>query len=307
MKSYLRISSPWSQLALFFVLMGAGIIFTSFLSALVLVFKGFTLTGVRNLDLSDPRMSLVVKWMQGISSICFFLLPAILYALITFRRRPLLFLGFRRAEKTFIYPVAILLLLVAVPLVSWLGEINQLIPLPASLIDLEKEAARQLEAFLKAKSGWDVTLNLLIMALLPAVCEEACFRGSLQRILIHIFRSPWAGIVVTAIFFSAFHMQFQGFLPRMFLGLLLGALFWYGSSLWPNIIAHFFYNGIQVVLVIYYPRWINNNPEIPWLAALASGLAVWGLLYLIRKKSAVTYARIYDFEKVNEHNEFLAS
>ncbi len=91
------------------------------------------------------------------------------------------------------------------------------------MIDSEKEASKQMQAFLKVKNSSDVIINILLVALLPAICEEVFFRGCLQRILIYAFKSPWTGIIVTAALFSAFHMQFEGFLPRMFLGALLGA------------------------------------------------------------------------------------
>ena len=44
--------------------------------------------------------------------------------------------------------------------------------------------------------------------------------------------NAWTGIIVTAIFFSAFHFQFQGFLPRFFLGALLGAVVWRRHRIW---------------------------------------------------------------------------
>jgi membrane protease YdiL (CAAX protease family) len=184
--------------------------------------------------------------------------------------------------------------------------LNDHIPLKKWMVDMEHDAAKQMEVFLKSNSPSDVLINLFIVALLPAICEEFCFRGVLQRILIHICKSPWAGIILTAILFSAFHMQFAGFFPRMFLGILLGALFWYSGSLWPNILAHFFYNGAQVIIVMYYPKMINENPSIPLLLVAVSALAVAGLLYLVQKGSSATYAKVYEFEELNEHNEFLA-
>jgi membrane protease YdiL (CAAX protease family) len=114
------------------------------------------------------------------------------------------------------------------------------------------------------------------------------------------------GIVATAALFSAFHFQFAGFFPRMFLGIILGALFWYGNSLMISIIAHFLYNGIQVIAAAYYSKIINATPSVPVYAALISGAAVFGLLYLIKNQSSVAYKKVYEIDEVNETNQFIA-
>ena len=93
------------------------------------------------------------------------------------------------------------------------------------------------------------------MALLPAVAEELTFRGVLQNLFevkdetlkkkgnrVHI------AIWCSAILFSAIHMQFYGFLPRMLMGALFGyALVWTGS-LWIPILMHFTNNAMAVIL-----------------------------------------------------------
>lgn len=306
MKSYLRVRSPLSQLGLFFLFLGAGIVITSFLSVFVLMLGGASLNSLKDIDFSDPRQSGVLKLLQGVSTVVIFLLPAFAFAFVTFRRRPLFFLGFHKPSLPVYYLLGFLVMLLAFPFVSWLGQLNEKIPLAKWMVDMEKDAAKQMDSFLKVRSRLDVFINLFVMALLPAICEEACFRGALQRILIQIFRKPWWGILFTAMFFSAFHMQFEGFLPRMFLGIVLGALYWYSGSIWVNIVAHFFYNGLQVVFVIYFPKMVNENPSFPLLLAAISGLLVWGLLIFIRKLSITSFAKVYEFEEINEHNPFIA-
>lgn len=306
MKSYLRIHSPWSQLGLFFLLLGVGVLLTSFLSAGILLMGGKSLSSLSNIDFGDPSLTGVLKTLQAVSTVVIFLLPAFGYALISFRRRPLYFFGVLQSSKPVFYGLAILVMLVAFPLVEWLGQINERLPLAKWMLDMEKDAARQMDAFLKVRSGWDIYINLFVMALLPAICEEACFRGALQRILIQLFKSPWTGIVLSAICFSAFHMQFEGFIPRMFLGIILGALFWYSGSLWVNILAHFFYNGIQVLAVYYFPKYMAQEPNIPLYWVAFSGLLVLGLLLYMHKSSNTSYAKVYEFEEVNEQNPYIS-
>jgi len=305
MRSYLRIHSPWSQLALLISLLGGAYVFTALIIGSILSYKGVNIGDIKNFDYNDVKFVAVLKLVQGISTITIFLLPALLFARITFEFRQFHFLGFRKQEKIVFFLIAIALVICSFPFAEWLGELNRHIPLTKGMIDSEKETTRQMQAFLKMNNSTDIIINILMVALLPAICEEVFFRGCLQRVLIYIFKSPWIGITVTAALFSAFHMQFEGFLPRMFLGVLLGALFWYSNSLWPNIVAHFVFNAIQVIAVIYYPEMVDeNNISLPIYWALISGAIVIGLIFFLRKQSTVTYAKVYEMEKASEYDGF---
>ena len=57
-------------------------------------------------------------------------------------------------------------------------------------------------------------------------------------------------IFISAFVFSAIHLQFQGFIPRFILGILLGYFFYWSKSLWLAIIAHFT-NNAQAVIFSY--------------------------------------------------------
>ena len=106
--------------------------------------------------------------------------------------------------------------------------------------------------------------------------EELTFRGVLQQGLTRRMKSPHVAIILSAAIFSFIHFQFYGFLPRMFLGILLGYMFYITGSLWTSITMHFVNNGTAVVL--YY---LNNkgiidiDPEhfgemqYPWLTTIS--------------------------------------
>jgi len=302
MIGHLRVKSPWSQLGIFLGLFGGAFLVTSILMAVVVLATGVP-TG--ELNWTDPQILPLMKLMQAVSSILIFLLPAVLYAVICFRGKPFYFLGLRSTSNVF-YLLAIAGVLLAFPFVMWLGELNHNIPLPKWMIDMEKDSMKQMQAFLKAENAGDVILNVIIIALLPAICEEVCFRGALQRIVIEISRNAWLGIILTSLFFSAMHLQFQGFFPRLFLGVVLGAMYWYSNSLWPSIVAHFVHNAVQVVAVSYAPEFIDKNPSMPIALALGSGLVSIWILWQFREKSTVTFEKVYDPEGLNRNNQFLA-
>ena len=138
-------------------------------------------------------------------------------------------------------------------MISLLAEWNNGMELPSYLASLEEmmrqmeESAKVLtERFLNTSSVGMMLVNLLVMALLPAVCEEMMFRGWLQRVLgksVNYHTAIW----VSAFVFSAIHFQFYGFIPRMLIGAALGYLYYYTGSLWAPIVAHFTNNAAAVV------------------------------------------------------------
>lgn len=296
MTGQVRIKSPWMQLVVLFLVFLPQI--------LLLVFSLFSETGP-SIDMSDPVVVRELKLAQAISSLAFFLLPAFLYAVFSFRGRYGYFLGFKNAQHPNMYLLSILCIIFAFPVVFWLGWLNESINLPEWMTSLEKDTAAQMEAFLKVNNPLDLVINIIIIALLPAFCEEIFFRGALQRVMIHLTKSAWAGIIITAILFSALHMQFLGFLPRMFMGVVMGVLYWYSGSLWTSIAAHFVYNAVQVVAVAYLPKLAQNNPEVPVLAGIACGIAVWAILWYYRKQSTITYAKVYRTEEYEPFQNYL--
>jgi membrane protease YdiL (CAAX protease family) len=285
MNDNLKISSPRRQLGLYIFLLLAGWLLALAISLPVVIAAGGLKDGGAGINFDHPGSIALLKFLQAISTVAIFLVPAWLFSFYVFRDRPFYHLGFRQPPGISFYILAIALLLLSFPLDAWLGQLNRSISLPLWMIDREKEANRQIIAFLKTGSTMGVLVNVFVIALLPAICEEACFRGALQPILIRLFRSPFAGILVTAIFFSAFHMQFQGFLPRLLLGLLLGAAYWYSGSLLVAIVAHFFTNAVQVVAVAYYPKYMTEDPSVPFYWAIISMIIVITILANMRGRS----------------------
>ncbi len=146
------------------------------------------------------------------------------------------------------------------------------------------------------KSLGDLMESILLVGVLAAVGEELFFRGILQRLFIQIFRSAWPGIIFTAALFSAFHGQFMGFIPRMILGIILGALYWYSGSIIPAMAGHFIFNGSQLLLVYYKVSDMDSkavpNATITVVGIISLAVVIFLLNYM-RKHSVTTYAKVY--------------
>jgi len=156
----------------------------------------------------------------------------------------------------FKFPLVMLLLVVGImfasmPLIEFLSNLNQKMVLPHFLKwmrDSEDSAEKLTNALLKMDNIGQMVFNLIFIGLFTAIVEEFMFRGVMQTIFIKWFKNKHAAIWLTAILFSAFHMEFFGFLPRMMLGVLFGYFVVYSGSIWPAVLGHFINNGTDVVL-----------------------------------------------------------
>src|SRR4051812_18773258 len=106
-----------------------------------------------------------------------------------------------------------------------------------------------IQFMLKERTPAELAKNLLFILLFAGGGEELVFRGILQRMVIQKTQNQWMGFVLPAAFFSGIHFHFYGFFPRLFLGILLGAIYWYSGSLWVAILAHFLYDAAIIVVV----------------------------------------------------------
>ena len=203
-----------------------------------------------------------MKISQGLSSIFMFVVPPIVYYYVTRMKHQMYDLGFRKpANPWWLLLIGVVLMFISLPVTNQLTRWNEAMSfggvfekLEEYLKMLEETAAATTEKMLNVDTIGGLLLNLLVIALIPAVGEELTFRGVLQQGLMRRVKSPHVAILLSAAIFSFIHFQFYGFLPRMFLGILLGYMFYITRSLWTSIAMHFVNNGTAVVL--YY---LNNK------------------------------------------------
>ena len=162
---------------------------------------------------------------------------------------------------------------------SWVETVNR----------FEALAAEVTASMLSFDEAWQFPATLVIVALMPAVCEELAFRGVIQPLVAKWTNNIHAAVWMAAFLFSAIHLQFHGFLPRMILGAGLGYLVVYSGSLWPAIAAHFFNNAAAIVMALVYgPEWVeaelNSTSSWEWgdygLAAVALGIGVYAVRWV---------------------------
>jgi membrane protease YdiL (CAAX protease family) len=135
--------------------------------------------------------------------------------------------------------------------------------------DMLAEATTFLTTF---ESTGQFILAFFVIAVIPGIGEELVFRGIVQRKLIQGGLNPHIAIWLAAIIFSAIHIQFFGFVPRMLLGVLFGYLYFWSGDLRVPMFAHFVNNGLTLGFVYAHQMgWVDfdiENSESPTLVSV---------------------------------------
>ncbi len=269
--AYLENTSPFGKLLL---LIGLILLF-SVLTALSGLLIGKLFFGTDFIELSSiianpstPEAIGFVKFFQVINQIGIFILPVGAYSLFVSTSAD----NYLKLDHK---PTAVSLLIVGLmvysilPFLNYMAEFNQNIVLPEAFWGIEQwmkekelQAAHLTEIFLKTDSIGGLSINLFIVALIPAIGEELLFRGVLLRLLKEMTKSIHLAVIISALLFSAIHLQFYGFLPRFLLGLILGYSFVFTRNLWVPIFLHFVNNASSVIIYyLHYNGFIKISME----------------------------------------------
>jgi membrane protease YdiL (CAAX protease family) len=116
--------------------------------------------------------------------------------------------------------------------------------LPDRLLEVFPDVGRIFEGGPVARA-----VVIAVAVLLAPLCEEAAFRGYLQRTLLGAMRPAWA-IAITALLFAARHLDPVRFPALILLGALFGWLAWRSGSLWPAVAAHAANNALAAGLAL---------------------------------------------------------
>ena len=226
----------------------------------------------------------------GLNNISMFGLSAYVFKLIVSKEKFSQYFRLSRKLDGNWLGLSVLLMISIYPLIAYSAQWIQSIDLPSWAQSMDQSSMDTLASVLEMNGPWDLTLNLLIVAVIPAICEELFFRGVMQEELNRHLSNPYVGIILTSIVFSAIHMSVEGFTARILLGLVLGYTYHYTKSLWYPILLHLFNNGLQVLALYFSGENIKEmdpteGPEIHWVFAIVSLAVAIAIFMLIKTKS----------------------
>jgi sodium transport system permease protein len=228
-----------------------------FCVALIFFVQFFTQLAVSSHTPAEPGFRYLAL-LLGISQVVCIALPALLMTfLLTARPRQTLLLDRSPRGTACLAAVALAVLLQPVGqyLQIW---IQQLYPLQESIHASTQAFSRLLES---APYVW---LPFLLMAVLPALCEEIAFRGFILSGLRRIGNKWWA-ISLSAVFFGMAHTVVQQSIAAAALGLVIGFLAVQSGSLIPGILFHAIYNGLMLALALlpkHIGAWAEQWPAV---------------------------------------------
>jgi len=116
---------------------------------------------------------------------------------------------------------------------------------------LDKLVESTYGSLLSANNFAEVILVILVVAVVPALCEETFFRGFVQRSF-EFNLKPWKAALITAIFFGIYHFNPYGLLPLISLGFFFGFAAYKSQSIFIPMILHFLNNFIAITLYLSF-------------------------------------------------------
>lgn len=236
-------------------------------------------------DLSNQGSINFMKYFQVVNQLGVFVLPALAFAYLATRKVS----SYLKLKAQFSFPVlliSVMLIIISIPVINRLVEINEQMKLPDALWRIEnwmqntEDQTKVLtDAFLNVNTIGGLLVNLFVIAFLAAIGEEFLFRGILLRIFDEWFHNIHFAVLISAVLFSAMHMQFYGFLPRAVLGIILGYIFVWSGNLWIPIILHCIFNSISVIAAYLYDKGMITT-DVDTLGTNMDNTIVFGSLLL---------------------------
>ena len=201
-------------------------------------------------------------------------------------------------KQPLIYDTA-LLVIIALPTFSLLGEINQ--EFIKSILDaeglqqllqLDEKTTALYDYLLGVEEIPLLILSILGIAVIPGVGEELVFRGIFQNLFKKATQNKHIAIWISAFVFSAIHLEFSNFMLRLLIGALFGYMYEWTKNIYIPIIAHVTYNSTSLLLgylftnEILNPTWNESSlNSSTWVYILIYSLIPIGLIYTFYKKT----------------------
>lgn len=228
----------------------------------------FDIGNIKNINLNEKlnneKFIDLLKSIQIINAIGTFIIPTVIFYHL---RGENLKKGIKLNNNIKFYDILNLFLLsiIMIPIANAFGYLNSKIILPDFLYfieNIENQTILLTEKFLEMKSLLDLIQMIFIIGITASICEEFLFRGVIQNLLIEKLNSVHYSVLISALIFSVFHLQFSAILPRFILGIIIGYVYLNYKNLIYPILLHFFYNSTLVILsFLGQKEFFSNNIE----------------------------------------------
>ncbi|MBU1637441.1 ABC transporter permease, partial [bacterium] len=174
-----------------------------------------------------------------------------------------------RLPRPMVWPAAFI-----IALSGWLVTV-ELAALQHTMLPFPEDLLEQFTELFDTLNTMPLAYALLLLAVLPGICEELLCRGFMLR----AFRprlGTTGAIVIVSIIFGLLHMNPYRLLPTIVIGVLLALLSIWSGSIYPAMLGHFMNNALSF-LVHKNEAWFS---EIEWLSSSESDLLPLGVVII---------------------------
>ena len=270
---------------------GRRLLFFICVTALCLVMASVIIAVILR-DPTTPRLRISTI----IQDLLMFIVPAVATAVII-TRRPAQLLMIDSKPTAFGVMLTLLAVLVMIPFMNQVVAWNESLHLPEFMAGIEEwmrnaeeNAGAMTQKLMGTDSVGSIVMSVLIIGLLAGFSEELFFRGALQRLLSTAGMNLHVAVWLAAFIFSAVHMQFYGFVPRMLLGAMFGYMAVWSGCLWLAVIAHVANNTLVIIAQAVSAsggfgvhQVAADHTPLSAAMAIVSLLATLAIMALIRK------------------------
>lgn len=247
-----------------------------------------------NADLTSNQIN-ALRFSQAFTSFGGFVMSSFVIMQV-FQQNPWSHMRLDRLPSAKFALAGVILFFTFLPLVQQILEWNQWMfkdlqgPVADIFNNMEKQNNRMYALLLKDNTGLMLWVNLLVMALIPALGEEIFFRGVLFRIFENWTGRPHAAVWLTSVLFAVIHFQIFKVLPMAIMAAMFGYLLFFSRSLWPGIVLHFLNNAMVIVAHSlqqsgYKYRWLEDSYTFHWSwLVIGSVLGVWAFMYMSKQR-----------------------
>ena len=212
------------------------------------------------IDLKDANMN-AFRLFIAAGQILFILAPALILAKMVYMDvTPIL-----RVKLPYLREVAVFILglVIIIPLlqnfiyvqnylVQKLAEVSNLFEsIKIFFDDMDKLLANSYEGILSAGSIFEMIFIVLVVAVVPGVCEEVFFRGFIQKSF-ELSTKPFWAIFISSLAFSLYHFNPYGLLALLILAMYFGFSVYLSKSIVIPMILHFLNNLFSIIVYFFW-------------------------------------------------------
>lgn len=185
----------------------------------------------------------------------------------------------------------------------WIGGYFYIMIITNILIIIFPDSLKSLEALNEALMFEDsFLLNLIIVAVCPAICEEFLFRGFIMSSFSN--KKEIFGVIISSILFGLLHIYFIKIIPTALLGFLMGYSVYKSKSIFTGSFIHFLNNAFSVVMMFLSQKTLSlQNSYLPEATNTQMITFIGGNEYLILAVPFVvsTLFLVFGFKLLNKN------